>query len=132
MDSRTNNWDSNGDGLLTDAEAQWDMALIGLTSRIGDTTGWLGLSSVSSDFNGTMVGYPSRGTGMMAASVFADASASYGVFDIASDLGTGASGRPLLYDSGGSTYVAGACPAAPATTAHPPTPASSATARGTG
>jgi V8-like Glu-specific endopeptidase len=107
VDSRTANWDTNGDHLLSAAESQWDLALIGMDSRIGDTTGWLGLSAISSDFNGTMVGYPKVGTGMMAQSVVADASSSYGVFDIAADLGPGASGGPLLYDSGGSTYVAG-------------------------
>jgi V8-like Glu-specific endopeptidase len=107
IDSRTTNWDSNGDRMLYDSEAQWDIAVIGMRSPIGYTTGWLGLESQPSDFTGTMVGYPKSGAGMMAESVYADASASYGVYDIDGDLGPGASGGPLLYESGGSTYVAG-------------------------
>lgn len=107
LNSRTGNWDSNGDGLLTDAEAQWDLAVIGMKSPIGDATGWLGLQSQPNDFNGVMAGYPARGTGMMAESGYADASGSYGVYDVRADLGPGASGGPLLYTSGGATYVTG-------------------------
>jgi hypothetical protein len=96
LNSRTGNWDTNGDGLLTDAEAQWDLAVIGMDSRIGDVTGWLGMASQASDSQATMVGYPTRGTGMMAEAVFADASSRFGVYDIKSVLGPGASGGPLL------------------------------------
>lgn len=107
LNSRTSNWDGNGDGMLTDAEAQWDLAVIGMRSALGDTTGWLGLQSMPYDFSGTMAGYPARGSGLMAEAVYADASSTYGVYDVFSDLGGGASGGPLLYTSGGATYVAG-------------------------
>jgi V8-like Glu-specific endopeptidase len=107
VNGRTTNWDSNGDGMLYDSEAQWDLAVIGMKSPIGDQTGWIPVVSLPNDFYGVMVGYPARGTGMMAESVFADASSVYGVYDIRSDLGPGASGGPLLYTSGGATYVAG-------------------------
>lgn len=107
LNGRTTNWDTNGDGLLSDAEAQYDMALIGMKSRIGDITGTVPVAAEPFDFNGTMVGYPARGTGMMAENVFADASSQYGVYDIASSLGAGASGGPLLHTSGSTTSVVG-------------------------
>lgn len=108
ISTRTGNWDANGDGLLSDNEAQYDLALIGLYERIGDATGWLGNSNEAVDGAATMLGYPSRGTGLMAESVFADASARWGVYDIASGLGAGASGGPLVRtDADGEVYVVG-------------------------
>ena len=104
---RTDNWDTNGDGLLTNAEAQYDMAVIGMRSRIGDITGMVGTQPLATDFYGVMAGYPARGTGMMAEDVFADASTTAGVYQVRSGLGAGASGGPLLYENGGQTYVAG-------------------------
>ena len=50
LDRRTNNWDTNGDQLLSYAEAQYDLAVIGLNQRIGDVTGWLGTQSLGSAF----------------------------------------------------------------------------------
>jgi V8-like Glu-specific endopeptidase len=107
MVGRAPTWDTDGDGLLTQEESQGDIALLGLTTRIGDLTGWLPAVSYSGDFNGTMVGYPARGSGMMAEAVFADASSMAGVYDIGSGLGPGASGGPLLYMANGVTSVAG-------------------------
>ena len=112
IDGRTGNWDPDGDGLLTDDEAQWDLAVIGLRSRIGDAAGSLQPLAVTEDFSGTMSGFPAHptsgaGIGMMQQAVFADASTSHGVYDIGSSLGAGASGGPLLYTAGGHTYVAG-------------------------
>lgn len=107
---RTSNWDSDGDGLLTQAEAQYDLAVIGLRTAIGEVTGTSGLWAKSHDLYGTMVGYPSEsygGTGMMAASVWADASSTYGVFAIDDRLGPGSSGGPLFYTEGGHNYVVG-------------------------
>jgi V8-like Glu-specific endopeptidase len=103
---RAANWDLDGDGLLTQAESAGDLALLGLTSRIGDVTGWLPVADPSTSFAGMMVGYPARGTGMMGESVYADATPD-GVYDIDSGLGAGASGGPLLYQNGGVTAVAG-------------------------
>ncbi|MDP3700764.1 MAG: DUF4214 domain-containing protein [Hylemonella sp.] len=99
IQARTRNWDQNGDGLVSQSEAQYDMALIGMRVNIGATVGYMGLSNTSSDFSGTMAGYPARGTGLMAERVYADASRDYGVFDIDSGLGGGASGGPLFNDS---------------------------------
>jgi V8-like Glu-specific endopeptidase len=104
---RATNWDMNGDGLLDAYESSGDLALIGMRSRIGDVTGWLPVAQVPNDFYGTMVGYPARGTGMMAEAVYADASSYATVYDIGSSLGAGASGGPLLDASGGVTKVVG-------------------------
>ena len=107
INTRTPNWDQNRDGYLYDSESQYDMALLGTRSAIGNVTGWLGASAVATDFYGVMAGYPARGTGLMAEDVYADASSQYGVFDISSGLGSGASGGPLLYTDATGTYVAG-------------------------
>ena len=108
ISTRTTDWDADGDGLLSDNEAQYDLALIGLYERIGDTTGWLGSRSERVDGAATMLGYPSRGTGMMAENVYADASDRWGVFDIDSGLGAGSSGGPLVRtDADGEVYVVG-------------------------
>ena len=108
ISTRTTDWDADGDGLLSDNEAQYDLALIGLYERIGDTTGWLGSRSEQVDGAATMLGYPSRGTGMMAEHVYADASSRWGVFEIDSGLGAGSSGGPLVrQDSSGEVYVVG-------------------------
>ncbi|MDP3137277.1 MAG: M10 family metallopeptidase C-terminal domain-containing protein [Burkholderiaceae bacterium] len=106
ISGRTTNWDSNGDGLLTDAESQYDLALIGMKTRIGDITGWLGMSSAWYDFSGTVLGYPAAGSGMMAQPVYADAQVRYGVYHVDASLGAGASGGPLLQAGGvdGRTY----------------------------
>ncbi len=108
ISTRTANWDRNGDGLLTDAESQYDLALIGLYERIGDATGWLGTRDEQADGAATMLGYPGRGTGLMAENVYADASSTWGVYDIRSGLGSGSSGGPLMRTaSNGDTYVVG-------------------------
>jgi V8-like Glu-specific endopeptidase len=112
LDGRTPNWDPNNDGWLTDDEAQWDLAVIGLRSAIGDAGGFLQPLQMAEDFSGTMAGFPAHpasgaGIGMMQQAVFADASAQYGVYDLESSLGAGASGGPLLYNAGGQVFVAG-------------------------
>ncbi len=107
MVGRASNWDLNGDGLLSQAESAGDMALLGLKTRIGDVTGVLSVASVNADFYGQMVGYPARGTGMMAESVYADASSTAGVYNISAGLGAGASGGPLLYTINGAPTVVG-------------------------
>lgn len=96
LTARTADWDRDGDGLLTSAESQWDLAVIGLRTRIGDATGWVGTSAASASFSGEVVGYPGKGTGMMGEQAWATASSAYGVFDVNASLGAGASGGPLL------------------------------------
>ena len=107
LDVRVSNWDLDGDQLVSPWEAQYDLALLGMRASIGNITGWLGTWGYNQDFSGTMIGYPSVGGGMMAESVYADASTSYGIFEIDAALGAGASGGPLMVVSGGSTYVVG-------------------------
>ncbi|HSI52478.1 MAG TPA: hypothetical protein VK981_00830 [Ramlibacter sp.] len=104
---RAANWDPNGDGLLTDDEAQFDIAVIGLHSRVGEAAGWMSTAQQPADFAGPFAGYPISGTGMMGEPVFAEASADYGVYDSHSTMGPGASGGPLFYTSGGEFFVAG-------------------------
>lgn len=106
--SRTSNWDQDGDGLMTEAESQWDLAVIGLRTRIGDVTGWVGTSAASASTSAEAVGYPGRGTGMMGQQVYASASSYYGVFDVNYSLGPGASGGPLLQTAAnGDVYALG-------------------------
>ena len=106
--ARTGNWDADGDGLLFASESQYDIALLGMRSgAISANAGWIGVSNISADFSGRVEGYPARGTGLMEDTVFADASGEYGVFDIASSLGPGGSGGPLLRTDATGAYVAG-------------------------
>lgn len=108
ISGRASNWDMNGDGLLSQAESEGDLALLGMRSRIGDATGILPVIQAGQDFSGLTAGYPGRGTGLMAEQVFADASSWYSVYNINSGLGAGASGGPLLHTSNsGVTSVAG-------------------------
>lgn len=105
--ARAPNWDTDGDGLLSQAESQHDLAVLGLTLPIGQITGWLEPSTAGASFNGTMAGYPAIGSGLMAEPVFAQASASFGVFSVWAGLGAGASGGPLLVNDNGVEKVAG-------------------------
>jgi V8-like Glu-specific endopeptidase len=106
--ARTPNWDADGDGLLYAVESQYDLALLGMrSSAISSGAGWLPVSNGSTDFSGRIEGYPARGTGLMEETVFADASSGYGVFDIASSLGPGGSGGPLMRTDATGDYVLG-------------------------
>ncbi|MDP3760602.1 MAG: DUF4214 domain-containing protein [Ramlibacter sp.] len=106
--ARTENWDTDGDGLLYPGESQYDMALLGLrSSAISASAGWLPVSNTATDFSGRADGYPARGTGMMEEAVYADASSEFGVFDIGSSLGPGGSGGPLMRIDATGAYVVG-------------------------
>jgi V8-like Glu-specific endopeptidase len=107
INTRVPNWDVDGDSLLSADEAQHDMALIGLGTPVGNSSGWLQLMPTALDFYGQVAGYPALGTGLMAQDVYADASSRWGVYDVDYGLGPGASGGPLLYVANGQTYVAG-------------------------
>ncbi|MES2999400.1 MAG: hypothetical protein V4787_01805 [Pseudomonadota bacterium] len=112
LDGRAANWDLDGDGLITDVEAQGDLAVIGLRSRIGDEAGRLQPLQIASDVDAVVVGYPARpplgaGLGMMEQPAYGDASASYGVYDVQGSLGPGGSGGPLVYTVEGVPYVTG-------------------------
>lgn len=105
--ARSSNWDTDGDGLLYAEESQYDLAVLGMRSGIGNLTGVIPVSNAPTDFNGTMNGYPSVGTGLMEQAVFADASISASVFEASGNLGPGASGGPLLRPGAFGTQVAG-------------------------
>ncbi len=107
LSARAADWDLDNDGLLTQNESAGDLALLGMTTRIGDITGWLPVAQNAGDFHGTMAGYPASGTGLMAEATFADSSATYGVYNTNSSLGPGASGGPLLQTVGATTVVTG-------------------------
>jgi V8-like Glu-specific endopeptidase len=108
-------WDFNGDDLLTREESQYDVGLIGLSSNVGEQTGWFGI-----DPNGTsgfynLSGYPvtydsAFGEQMTNDYGYADENADYSVFDYL-DLTSvsGNSGGPLWYQEGDSAYVVGIC-----------------------
>lgn len=94
--SRMSDWDADGDGWLTFAESQWDLALIGLYTPIGNITGWLPTAAERGAVSGLVLGYPGSGTGLMAMQTQAQPSDRFGVFTTVADLGPGASGGPLL------------------------------------
>lgn len=96
----SNNWDTNHDGLLTKFESGHDLALLGLDVNLVGTTGYLGFSSTgTSSFNGTLLGYPAKETGLMKDTGTATYEAGYPIYSVNNGLGPGASGGPLL-DSG--------------------------------
>lgn len=105
--SRVANWDTNGDGLLFADESQNDVALLGLSTRIGDVTGWLPLVSERTGFSAQVLGYPARGTGLMSDSAFAQPDANTSNLIIGLGLGEGASGGPIVRTMDGEPYLAG-------------------------
>lgn len=108
--ARTADWDSgDSPGLLTPDESQVDLALLGLRTPIGNSTGWTPPAAFVDDFSGTIAGYPAppRGTGLMEERAFARSSLSWDLYEVDSSLGPGASGGPLLRTEGGTTKVVG-------------------------
>ncbi len=80
------------------AESQYDIAIIGVNSLIGDTLGWLGIDS---GYNGNSVanavGYPAGATGMMQETVYVNENPYYNLYESNYDvMGPGSSGGPLL------------------------------------
>ena len=51
-------WDSNGDGLLTEAETQYDVGIIGLSSNVGNQTSWFGIDPDGTSGFYNLSGYP--------------------------------------------------------------------------
>jgi V8-like Glu-specific endopeptidase len=92
---------------VTDAESQYDVALIGLDTAVGDQYGWLTLSKgYDSAQTALAIGYPSASysTGMMLDSVPVSALTSAEIYTSSrASLSEGSSGGPLLAYSGGST-----------------------------
>jgi len=96
--------DDNNDTMIK-SETQFDIALIGVGDPIGDSLGWLGLSS---GYNGTYlteaIGYPGDTTGMMHESVYITENSYFEIYESDYDvMGPGSSGGPLLVDN----YVIG-------------------------
>lgn len=104
---RVPNWDADGDGLLFAEESQFDLALLGLRSRIGDTTGWLPVAPERAFFTAELLGYPARGTGLMREMYPARPESSTGTLAVAVGLGAGASGGPALQYIDAEPHVAG-------------------------
>lgn len=88
---------------LSMAEAQYDVALLGLNVAVGDQLGWLGLDpNRNTPQQALAVGYPAGSTGMMQETV--QVFKADGVYESTQpSMGPGSSGGPLL--SGG--YVIG-------------------------
>jgi len=103
--TRVGNWDANGDGLVATSEAQYDLALLGFNVDLGSVTGTLRIQpGATAAFNGTVLGYPGRGTGLMEDTGTATPFSNAAAYGFSTGLGAGASGGPLLDSSG---YVHG-------------------------
>lgn len=95
----SDNWDTNGNGSPSKDESGHDLALIGLDVNLSNVTGTLGYSSSTSNFSGTMLGYPGSGTGLMRQSGTAVYDPSTFVYQLNGGLGSGASGGPVIDDT---------------------------------
>jgi V8-like Glu-specific endopeptidase len=106
--------DVDGDDRLTIDESQYDVGIIGLSSRVGDQTGWFGMDpNGTSDFY-NLTGYPAT---FNSASGFAQMTNDWGyadehatnwVFDYVDITSTpGNSGGPLWYQGADGPYVVG-------------------------
>lgn len=89
--------DSNTETMIQ-SETQYDIALIGLSTPIGDTLGWLGLDAGYNGSNSAKaVGYPVGATGMMEETVSVQKSSYYNLYESNYNvMGAGSSGGPLL------------------------------------
>ena len=98
----TNVFVDSNNTTLNLSEAQYDVALIGVSVPFGNTTGWFGLDwgrDYSQYVN--QVGYPGTGTGMMTSYSYVTKIPGYGVYEMATDnMGAGSSGGPLFTNDG--------------------------------
>ncbi len=91
----------NDDSTFTQAESQYDLALFGIDTAIGDRIGWLPLAAgYDSTQSVEAVGYPSDGTGMMTERITVSPSPSYSLYEAPVGVfGPGSSGGPILVGS---------------------------------
>ncbi len=112
---RTNYYevDSNRDGLLSQFESQYDVAVVGLGTRLGDRTGWFGLNPNGGSGFYNLTGYPgvfrdSSGPRMTNDNGSVTANSFYSVFDYGTlDSNPGNSGGPMWSYINGLPYIAG-------------------------
>ena len=86
------------DETMLQSESQYDIAVIGVDTPIGDTLGWLGLASgYDGSQTATAVGYPAGSTGMMRETAYVTKSSYFGIYESnVQVMGPGSSGGPLL------------------------------------
>lgn len=103
--------DQDGDGLLTTRDSEQDFAVIGLGSRVGDVTGYMGLDPTATSGWYTLTGYP----GVYEINDVPRMTSDYGyaredMFSYTYDLdqieiNPGNSGGPLWYENEQGPYV---------------------------
>src|SRR3569832_1677856 len=87
------------------AETQYDVAMIGVSVAVGDTTGWFGLDP-GQDTSQTLeqYGYPGSDPGMVKGAIAVTHDSPYNIYEANGDpMGPGASGGPLV--TPGNTVV---------------------------
>lgn len=86
----------NADGTISQSDSAWDLALIGISDPIGDSTGWYGMQANAPGGTYEVMGYPGEQGGRLTAETGPMEFAS-GTFDI-SDVyhAPGSSGGPIL------------------------------------
>jgi V8-like Glu-specific endopeptidase len=91
-------YSDNDDTTFTQAESQYDVALFGVDTAIGDRIGWLQLAAgYDSTQSVEAIGYPSDGTGMMTERATVTASSIYSLYESSVGVfGPGSSGGPIL------------------------------------
>lgn len=103
----SSNWDTNNDGTPSLAESGHDLALLNFDLNLANLTGSLAVTDAQQNFNGTIVGYPVRGNGLMQEQVNATYLSNESVFRVDGALGVGASGGALVDSSQGNPTVSG-------------------------
>jgi V8-like Glu-specific endopeptidase len=109
-------WDTNRDGLATRQESQYDVAIIGLSQRLGDQTGWFGMDPNATTGWYNLTGYPAAYTNALGQPQMtndwgqATEDPTWWVYDFVDITSTpGNSGGPLWYQAANGPYVVGIC-----------------------
>ena len=105
--------DNDGDGLLSQSDSQYDVAILSFDEKIGDATGWMGIDPTNERGYFNLTGFPGTYadyTGPRMTNDYGSASENsfYDVLDYGSlESNPGNSGGPIWYQTGGSYYVSG-------------------------